>query len=186
MTCTTGEKNWLYYQTSSNPLNFRKYTPEQEAAMRTAVMNCFKSGNVTQEFCLAAAFGAGASNSKIFRCKCTVPVNLQCSAGVGCEEVCSLVPSGFADLVKTTAPTPQSPMAFIQVIANFVFYLAIFIFVINFIYAGFLYVRSSGEEDKLKEAHNRLNNSIAGLVFIILIGALLNYVVGILASSGLR
>ena len=183
-TCTEATENYLFYQIEGPPYFFT-YNTQEENAKRNKFMSCYTRSH-DNDACLIETFGIGTNKDSFKRCRCSYPLNLQCAAGVLCQKECRLEPGSFLRLIETKPPTPQSPMAFIQLISNFIFYLAIGIFVVNFLYAGFLYVRSSGEEDKLTEARNRLTNSIGGLVFLILVGSLLTYVVGILASSGLR
>ena len=47
-----------------------------------------------------------------------------------------------------------------------------------------MYAKSKGEPDALKAAQARITNSIGGFVFILLVGALLNYLVSVLTGVG--
>jgi len=50
--------------------------------------------------------------------------------------------------------------------------------VIFIIYAGFLYVTSAGDEDKVKQAQGIITGSVIGLVIIILSSMIIRFVIG--------
>lgn len=78
---------------------------------------------------------------------------------------------------------PMTPLRLFKVLANFMFYLAVFVFIINIMVSGYGYIRSGGEPTKLEAVKDRITNSIYGLVFILVVGGVLNYLVGILSSA---
>ena len=170
-------------------------TPSEEATKRSSILNCVRSGK-TDIQCLNEYFGAGPTstaikNSDFYRCRCQANLTgALCTvgslAGVPCAKICSLTPSGFVTAALAQNVTISSPLQFIKVLSNFLFYAAIFLFIVNFLLAGFDYVRSGGQPDALKTAQAKITNAIGGLVFILLVGALLNYIISILISSGFQ
>lgn len=78
--------------------------------------------------------------------------------------------------VQETRP-PESPLAFINVLVNVLFWLAVLLFIINFITAGIEMVRSGDEPEKMKEATGRITSSIFGFIFILIISGLINYLI---------
>ena len=75
--------------------------------------------------------------------------------------------------MKLQEVVPQSPLAFIKTMADVFFYFAVFLFVINFLKIGMLYVRSQGSPDDLKKARALLFNNISGMVFLLLVSGLI-------------
>jgi hypothetical protein len=168
-------------------------TPSEEATKRSSILDCVRRGK-TDIQCLNEYFGAGSTstaikNSDFYRCRCQANLTgALCTvgslAGVPCSKICSLTPSGFVAAALTQKVAISSPLTFIKVLSNFLFYAAILIFIINFLLAGLQYVRSGGQPDALKTAQARITNSIGGLIFILLVGGLLNYLVSQLTSFG--
>lgn len=161
------------------------YTLISEADI-TSYLNCVRrTGN--QTLCFASNFGV--SPNRIYRCNCVAQPGLLCTiggvAGLPCDPVCTLSQSGFN---VQTAPkvTAASPLAFIKVLSDFLFWLAVIIFVINFLRAGLSYAQSKGDESKLKEASAILTSTIGGMVFILLMGGLVRYILDTLGAAGLR
>jgi len=72
---------------------------------------------------------------------------------------------------------PQSPLAFVNVLVNVLFWLAVLLFILNFITAGIEMIRSGDEPDKMKEATERITSSIFGFIFILIISGLVNYLI---------
>lgn len=97
-----------------------------------------------------------------------------------CREICVLRSPREGTQERIDA---KSPLRLFKVLSDFLFYTAVFVFFLNFLIVGFQYVRSSGEPDKLKAINERLSGNLYGFIFVLLIGALLNYLVGILSSA---
>ena len=57
---------------------------------------------------------------------------------------------------------------------------------INFLRAGLSYAQSKGDETKLKEASAILTSTIGGIIFILLMGGLVRYILDTLGAAGLR
>jgi hypothetical protein len=177
------------------PSTKTEITPEDETTKRNSILNCVRTGK-TETQCLNEYFGAGPTrteinNSNFYRCTCRA--NLEgalCTVGeltsIPCPKICNLVQTGFVTAALAKNVTINSPLQFIKVLSNFLFYAAIFLFIVNFLLAGLEYVRSKGEPDALKKAQAKITNAIGGLVFILLVGALLNYIISILISSGFQ
>ena len=114
------------------------------------------------------------------RCSCSVYNNpeydpIWCGVGIGnCSPVCLLVPAKLTTLQPTR---PESPLAFIKVVANFLFWFAVILFFINFITAGIEMVQSGDEPEKMKEATERVNSTIFGFVFVLIVAGLINYLI---------
>lgn len=125
-----------------------------------------------------------SSNIKFFQCKCTT--NLIGSIGVAGQIVswatgsqtynCYLSPLTVPNLVKRQPVLIQSPLTLVKVTADTLFFFAIFLFSINFLRVGYIYVRSDGLPDQLKKARNLLFNTISGMIFFILVSGLLIFV----------
>jgi len=125
------------------------------------------------------------SGDPVLRCDCSVAHNqnytpLLCASGLpgaNCVETCKVVPG----LLGSNTPiAPLSPLAFINVLANFLFWFAVILFIINFVTAGLEMVRSGDEPDKMKEATERITSSIFGFIFVLIASGLINYLIGFL------
>lgn len=177
--CNEAKENHLFVIGGGVNLDF---TPEDARTKSISITNCINNGGNASS-CMDSVYNAsGLTNRNFFKCTCESP--LTCGLpGFSCDKTCNLNQINGYNFVETEPIRPQSPLLLIKVISNFMFYIALTIFVVNFITAGYMYIRSSGEPDKLKEATDKLTNTIGGLVFILLIGGLLNYVVGVLQSA---
>jgi hypothetical protein len=123
------------------------------------------------------------------RCTCNVSYNpgydpIFCSATENfdlprCQKRCKW------ETVELTQSEPvkiASPLALVNVIANFIFWIAVILFVINFMSAGFLYIKSAGEPEKLKQAQQSLLGTIFGFIFILIASGVINYVISTLET----
>jgi hypothetical protein len=187
LTCEETKDRSLYLV---NPPSKTEITPTEEETKRTAVLECVKRGK-TQPQCITEVFGPGVNSDSFYRCTCQENLSgVTCViggiAGMPCPKVCKLNKTAFMNVVTGQTVKPFSPLQFIKVLSNFLFYAAIVIFILNFISAGFDYVRSGGQPDALKTAQAKITNSIGGLVFILLVGALLNYLITILIGAGFQ
>ena len=188
--CDETKKDYLYLVFP--PTSKTEITPSDEVTKKTQILDCVKNGR-TQEQCFNIHFGAGPTSSTIkkenfYRCTCVQDTSPVCVvaglASTPCSQICNLNPTGFTNVVSGQKVEINSPLVFIKVLSNFLFYAAIVIFIINFLIAGLAYVKSKGEPEALKTAQARITNSIGGLIFILLVGALLNYLVSRLTSFG--
>lgn len=75
--------------------------------------------------------------------------------------------------VKALKPEILSPVGLVKTISNFLFYFAIFYFVLLMLINGFSYVRAAEDPGKLKEIKANLFNTIAGFLFVLLSGGLI-------------
>ena len=167
---------------------FKFVPPYREISQNdiTSYVNCVKRTS-NSNLCFLANFGVPPQ--RVYRCNCVEQPGLLCTilgvANQPCEPLCTFNQAGF-----NVQPIQEikifSPLQFIKVLSNFLFYAAIFLFIVNFLLAGFDYVRSGGQPDALKTAQAKITNAVGGLVFILLVGALLNYIISILISSGFQ
>lgn len=140
--------------------------------------------------CYQDVFGAGTDNSKNFYvCQCSTKYNpsydpLGCSLNPfpdqkNCTERCILVNTSFSDFSTLKTQVAVSPLGLIRTISDFLFAVAVLIFIINMLRASFIYVTSGGDEGKMKEAQSTITNTIFGMIFIVFIGALIRWVTGV-------
>lgn len=124
-----------------------------------------------------------SESTKFFQCKCSR--TLIGNSGVIGEIIswstgtsnysCYMKEVTTPQLVEVKKVKPLSPFALFKTIADLMFILAIFIFVMNLLRIGLVYVRSGGVPDNLKAARTMLNNTIGGMVFLILVAGLIAY-----------
>ncbi len=167
------------------PPSKTEITPAEETAKRTGILNCVRGGK-TNEQCIKDAFGSSITSDNFYRCRCEADLSVLCLTTGVCSKICKLNKVGFTNVVVGETVKIFSPLQFIKVLSNFLFYAAIFLFIINFLLAGFDYVRSGGQPDALKTAKAKITSAVGGLVFILLVGALLNYVISILIGAGFQ
>jgi hypothetical protein len=174
--CT--ENKYYKYRTSV-------YTEITDAEV-TSYTNCIRA-NGTNESCSLSKIGVPATS--IYKCTCADPGGALCTiggiAGLPCPKICSYTQGGFNLRIQQQVKA-SSPLAFIKVLSDFIFWLAVLIFVINFLRAGLSYTQSKGDETKLKEASAILTSTIGGMVFILLMGGLVRYILDTLGAAGLR
>lgn len=167
---------------------FKYVPPYREISQNdvTSYINCVRRTSDTN-LCFLANFGVPPQ--RVYRCNCVEQTGLLCTIGgianLPCEPLCTFSQSGF-NIQPIQEIKIFSPLQFIKVLSNFLFYAAIFLFIVNFLLAGLEYVRSKGEPDALKKAQAKITNAIGGLVFILLVGALLNYIISILTGAGFQ
>ncbi|MFA6304632.1 MAG: pilin [Patescibacteria group bacterium] len=87
--------------------------------------------------------------------------------------------AGAANLSTTEAGPRRITINIINYLLGF---LGIY-FVISIIYAGYQWMSSGGEEDKIQGAKDRLKNSIIGLVIILSAGIIVAYVTNIVTRT---
>lgn len=179
----------LYWVNPASRSDFIKkfYNTNEENSKREEFKNCVLDGN-SNEACLNQAFGAGLTSRKydysnIYRCNCEVPWYCGLIPGASCDKVCTMSPAGFSRLAFQDKVESSNPLKLLKIIVDTIFYFAVFLFIINMLSAGFDYLKSGGDQDRLKETKTRITNTIFGFVFILLIGGLLNYVVSILQEQ---
>ena len=77
----------------------------------------------------------------------------------------------FATIINIQPPWgpdgPENIRELIQAIAVFIFQLALIVAPIMFIYAGFLFITSSGEQEKVRKAKNAFTYTLIGLVIVL-------------------
>jgi len=99
--------------------------------------------------------------------------------GVNCEIKCLLINTSFANYQQPNTQESFNPITLIKTLSDFLFSLAVIIFIINLLRASFMFVTSSGDEGKMKEAYTTITNTIFGFVFIVFIGALIQYFIAL-------
>ena len=91
----------------------------------------------------------------------------------------------FALALELTPPTNATSIeALIEGITNFVFNLAIIIAPIMFIIAGFFFITSSGEPERVKKARNIFVYTLIGLVIVLIATGLYALIAEILGAEG--
>lgn len=129
-------------------------------------------------------YGAFCSETtKFFQCKCSK--TLVGSGGIIGEIINWSTGNSNYSCFMTAISTPQlvelkkikslSPFALIKTVTDVLFAVAVFIFIINLLRIGMVYVRSGGIPDNLKNARTLLNNTIAGMIFLLLVSGLIAY-----------
>lgn len=101
----------------------------------------------------------------------------------GVRYECGLEEFVLSNLKTLRAAKEMSPLIIIQQISKLVFAVGIFLFIINFLQAGVLYVRSNGEEAGLKQARHKVTISIAGLIFMFFVTGVIMYTYGIISRA---
>jgi hypothetical protein len=71
------------------------------------------------------------------------------------------------------------------VVVNFLFWLAVVIFVINILSAALDYIKSGDQPDKLKDASDRITGTIFGFVFLLVASGVINYIINRIKDFGL-
>lgn len=90
--------------------------------------------------------------------------------------VCDLYTEGFITL-SNESPDPLSPLGLIRSISNFLYFFAIFYFIVLVLTNAFAYVRAAEDPGKLKEITQSLFNTVSGLLFVILAGGVIVYLI---------
>lgn len=122
---------------------------------------------------------------KFYQCKCSK--TLVGEAGIfgdviswvsGLETYsCFLSPVREPKLIRLEPVPVYSPLALINMSVNLFFALAVFLFLINLINVGTMYVQSEGVPDDLKKARELLSNTLKGMVFFLLVIGLIKYLI---------
>jgi hypothetical protein len=129
-------------------------------------------------------------NLNISVCSCSQAFNpafdpLYCSvnpSSTTCASACKLVKSDFRALNPIKI---SSPLALINVVVNFLFWLAVAIFVINILSASLDYIKGGDQPDKLKEASDRITGTIFGFVFLLVASGVINFIISRIKEFGL-
>jgi len=157
---------------------------------RASFISCMQTTQ-DQGRCFRSVFASGVSNRNFFRCECSTSYNPQynfiaCSVtggnnlpGVNCDIKCLMINTSFANYQQPNKQESFNPITLIKTLSDFLFSLAVIIFIINMLRASFMYVTSSGDEGKMKEAYTTITNTIFGFVFIVFIGALIQYFIAL-------
>jgi len=187
--CNLGDKNKIYLDKVLGDAAPAEDITSSVTDKQTTFRNCIKNGNPTEK-CFKDTFGSTVkSNAHFFKCDCSTSYNpnydyLWCTIGGGavgfnCEEKCILRPTNFANYQEPKLQEAFNPIQFIKVVSDFLFSLAVIIFIINMLRASFMYITSSGDEGKMKEAYTTITNTIFGMVFIVFIGAVITYFISL-------
>lgn len=132
-----------------------------------------------------------ANLSTASRCSCSTEFNplynvtyctLNPSDSAVCSKKCKYVK---VDLKVIEPISIQSPLALINVIANFLFWAAVAIFIFNILSAAFSYIRNADQPDKLKEASDHITGTIFGFIFLLVAAGVINYIIRTLTTFGL-
>jgi hypothetical protein len=182
--CTLDEKNLIYLDKKLDDAQPAENITQDIPKKQQEFIDCVKEGKTTEE-CFKRVFGSGVSNRNFFRCECSTAYNPQynylfCSiggdkVGFNCDEECILRPTNFANYEFKAIQESFNPINLIKTISDFLYALAVIIFIINMLRASFMYVTSGGDERKMKEAYTTITNTIFGMVFLVFIGGLIMY-----------
>lgn len=122
-------------------------------------------------------------NTKFFQCKCSK--TLVGSSGVIGEIInwsngnsnysCFMKEVSTPQLVESPKTKILSPFALFKTITDLLFMIGILVFIMNIMRIGLVYIRSGGIPDNLKAARTLLNNTIGGMIFLILVSGLIAY-----------
>lgn len=103
--------------------------------------------------------------------------------------ILSLLPAGVlaydAPVVSIKESDKTDVAAIIGKVIDWILLLVGAITVLFIIYAGIMYVTSSGNKDQIERAKQTLTYAVIGLVVIILAGVIVNLVIGLPTSVGL-
>lgn len=188
--CTLNEKNFIYLDKKLGDAQPAEDITPDIPQKQQQFTTCVKGGRTTEE-CFTWVFGRGISNKNFFRCECSTSYNpsynhIGCALqGLGaglvfdCNEKCIMRPTSFANYQQPNKQESFNPITLIKTLSDFLFSLAVIIFIINMLRASFMYVTSSGDEGKMKEAYTTITNTIFGFVFIVFIGALIQYFIAL-------
>lgn len=174
--CIPAVEDRVFYGTGNTRINYSTNTvslSEAKACLNSLSQSSTNRNDNSGTYC--------SESTKFYQCKCST--NLLGTAGVLGNFVawstgnktynCYLNPVSGTQLMKLQEVVPQSPLAFIKTMADVFFYFAVFLFVINFLRIGMLYVRSQGSPDDLKKARALLFNNISGMIFLLLVSGLI-------------
>ncbi|NBO17401.1 MAG: hypothetical protein EBV07_00700 [Proteobacteria bacterium] len=92
----------------------------------------------------------------------------------GCSRA-EYTPDPINLIVKRTDQSPLSPLNIIRTITNFLYYFAIFYFIVLMLVNAISYVRSAEDPSELKKIKESLFNTIAGFLFVLLSGSVIVY-----------
>jgi len=137
-----------------------------------------KADKGTVHFCQATITGSGSvlkSYSQISEIK-TVSGLENVYFKSGGSTSCSASPTIYAE-VKLRKSNPLSPIGLIKNIASFLYYFAIFYFIVLILINAFSYVRSGEDPSKLKQINESLFNTIAGFIFVLASGGVILYII---------
>lgn len=122
---------------------------------------------------------------KFYQCKCSK--TLVGEAGIFGEVIswvsgldtysCFLSEIRAPKLVRQESVPVYSPLAFFKMSGNVFFALAVFLFIMNLVRVGTMYIQSEGEPDDLKKARELLSNTLKGMVFFLLVIGLIQYLI---------
>lgn len=122
----------------------------------------------------------GVRPERVYKCICVEQTGLLCTIGgvinQPCDPVCSFMRAGF-NMQRIDPVTINSPLALIKVVVNFLFWLAVVIFIINMLSAALDYIKGGDQPDKLKEASDRITGTIFGFVFLLVASGVINYII---------
>lgn len=102
---------------------------------------------------------------------------------------------GFADKLRQGASQAAAPAGLnnsptlTQIIGNVIFFLLGLVGIIMFLYffyAGFLYLTSQGNKDKVAQAQGIMKNTVIGLVIILVAYALTNFILSAIVGNVLQ
>ena len=171
--CTTEDENKFFVKTSATA--WQEKTLIQIQNLLTSCSGARVPGAPINPSC---TYVSSAS-----RCECSTFYNpqyevLYCTANPSDNTRCSKLCKYVAVNLTTIQPvTINSPLALIKVVVNFLFWLAVVIFIINMLSAALDYIKGGDQPDKLKEASDRITGTIFGFVFLLVASGVINYII---------
>ena len=178
--CTPQIENSIYYSLGNDLSNRIYKTNQVTLADAQSCLNSLQNNQTpTQTYC--------SQGVKFFQCKCSKTVlgdagnlGLVVSWITGSETFyCYSKPVIGSLFVQYEKTKVYSPLIFIKVISNFMFYVAVLIFLMNLIRVGTFYIQSEGVPDDLKKGRTILNNTMGGMIFFILVTGLISYLINV-------
>ena len=183
--CEESEEGSLFF--GGSPASSAPYTEETQKKFTKCLSDESKAGGTradkASDTCKRKHLGGGV----IYQCLCDVSYNpsydfWRCNIlpdENACSKRCILAETSISEIKTLKTQEAVSPLGLIRSISDFLFAVAVLIFIINMLRASFMYVTSGGDESKMKEAQSTITNTIFGMIFIVFIGALIRWVTSV-------
>jgi len=183
--CSTAKESHLFIV--KNTTSYVSYDLGQQSTKADDMRSCAERGG-TQVACLNSVYAGTLgtiTNEQFYKCTCERPWTCGIIPGASCDKLCGLVRTPAPDF-KVIAPVKiSSPLALINVVVNFLFWLAVAIFVINILSASLDYIKGGDQPDKLKEASDRITGTIFGFIFLLVASGVINFIISRIKEFGL-
>jgi hypothetical protein len=183
--CSPAKEGHLFIVKSLS--SYVSYDIGQQGTKANDMKSCAERGG-TQAACLNSVYAGSLgtiTKDQFYKCTCERPWTCGIIPGAACDKLCGLSRTPAPDF-KVIAPIKiSSPLALINVVVNFLFWLAVAIFVINILSASLDYIKGGDQPDKLKEASDRITGTIFGFVFLLVASGVINFIISRIKEFGL-